>query len=172
VHLISGNHDDTQILAQIFGREADLKEGELYYEHFEQEQQIIFLDSAVGKLSNTQKSWLIDRLKQSNKPALIFIHHPPAHANLPHMDNNYPLQDRDEIRTIFINSGRLCHVFCGHYHIERIISAQNLNVFITPSCYIQISDQSEEFKIDHTVPAWRKIEIENEELRSSVVYCL
>lgn len=171
IFAIAGNHDKTDTLADVFSLGDEVKEGELFYERSIDDRQLLFLDSAVGKLSAKQKTWLKEKLSGRNDMALIFIHHPPAFANLPHMDNNYPLQDKEEVCEIMHDSGRECQVFCGHYHIERSISFPRINIFISPSCYIQISDRSEDFSVDHTIPAWRKIEIDERGFRSSVQYC-
>jgi len=62
-------------------------------------------------------------------------------------------------------------IFCGHYHVEREITFSNLHISITPSTFFQIDATQTEFKIDHSTPGYRMVEISKEgDVRSKCYY--
>jgi Icc protein len=168
--VIGGNHDSNDIIADVFECPELLKEGEIYMEETIHDLPVLFLDSAKGELSPTQKEWLNDSLQAGEGPAIVFVHHPPCHGGVPHMDQNYPLRDREAVLGILKHSNRPCHVFCGHYHVEKTLQIENVMVNITPSLFIQLSSDGPEFKIDHKIAGWRKISIKGNDVQSSVSY--
>lgn len=168
--VISGNHDDPAMMAEVFNKQADLHNGELYYSRKTGNYIIPFLDTTPGKMSENQLNWLQSCLQTIDKESIIFMHHPPMLANMPWMDARYPFQMRDAIQEILLAHPYPIHVFCGHYHIEKTVQKHNLTMNITPSCYFQIDPHSLEFKIDHYKIALREIEIEGDIIRHSVHY--
>lgn len=170
-YVIPGNHDDSVLLANSFNVSDKLHEKELYYTCNVGEKTLICMDSGIGKVSQAQKDWLKETMKSSNKePLLVFMHHPPIHGLVPHMDSGYALQDREEIMDILQASDKLVHVFCGHYHVDKIIQQGKVTVHITPSGFIQIDQRHEAFNIDHLQPGFRMIELRDNRLYSQVHY--
>ncbi|MCB0706070.1 MAG: metallophosphoesterase [Saprospiraceae bacterium] len=158
VNFLSGNHDQATILAKHLGKESFLQGTELYGRLDWEHGAVLFLDTSPGRMSQPQKDWLRNELAQSSHPRIIFMHHPPALAGLPFMDNNHPFHEARELQEIFQQAPYPCTVFCGHYHIECTIQLPNLTIFITPSIYFQIDGNYAEFQVDHTRIAYRKIE--------------
>ncbi|MBR9921078.1 MAG: metallophosphoesterase [Bacteroidetes bacterium] len=171
VSFLSGNHDDPTMLAEELGVESYLNDGELYGTLDWNGADVLFLDTSPGKMSTEQKAWLRRTLSESNRPNLIFMHHPPVLAGVPFMDQKHPFKEREELAEIFEQTARHSFVFCGHYHVECHIQLPNLSVYITPSAYFQIDRNYRDFHVDHRRIAYRWIEWEPDSvLRTGVKY--
>lgn len=168
--VIAGNHDDSGMMAEAFEKAPLLNDGELYYAKRLGKQLCLFLDSSKGAHSKNQLNWLKRQLYQYDDNVIVFMHHPPIKAGVPFMDNKYPLQDIEEIQTVFFDHRHAVNVYCGHYHVEKNLQIKNLNVHITPSCFFQIDQREEDFKVDHHQTAYRVIELNNGILSSTVRY--
>lgn len=168
--VIAGNHDDSAMLAEVFQIKHLVNEGELYFAKKIGKETVLFLDSARGQLSKKQSNWLKRQLKNVDNDVLIFMHHPPVKAGVPFMDQRYPLQYIEPLQQIFFSHPANVHVCCGHYHVEKTIRLKNLTVQITPSCFFQLDQNSVDFKVDHHRMGYREIDIEGDQLRSTVRY--
>ncbi|MGE5354726.1 MAG: metallophosphoesterase [Deltaproteobacteria bacterium] len=167
-HIIGGNHDDINTLAEVFELKDRIRDDELFYSIGED---IFFLDTIKGFCNHEQWNWFLEKISgTTNEHPVIFMHHPPFKAGVPHMDNKYSFQQSDIFEKIIVESGKQPYVFCGHYHNEITIARNGISVFITPSTYLQISSASEEFEIEHSIPAYRIIDIDNNVLKTSVKY--
>ncbi|MFN7115270.1 MAG: metallophosphoesterase [Saprospiraceae bacterium] len=168
--VISGNHDDPALMAEVFDVQQSLRQGELYFNRECAGRTVLFLDTTVASMSEKQLEWLRRQLSLMQDDAVIFMHHPPMLANMPWMDSKYPFRLTDAFQEICFAHPYPINVFCGHYHIEKTVQQHNLTMHITPSCYFQIDPHALEFKIDHYQIALREIEIEGASLRHSVHY--
>lgn len=168
--LISGNHDEPKLLAKSFEREHLLVDGKLYYQRQLQGVPYLFLDTTPGYIKGKQLEWLTDKLQQLSGRLIVFMHHPPLLAGVPHMDEQYSMQNRDEVLDLFLEYPDRIDIFCGHYHVDKTISIGNVNVFITPSCFFQMDQNSSTFAVDHFRPGFRLIEATTEYLRHTVIY--
>ncbi|MFK7936231.1 MAG: metallophosphoesterase [Saprospiraceae bacterium] len=166
----AGNHDDVAILADVFGLNAQLNNGDLFYKKRLGEQFFYFLDTSKYTLSQSQMQWFEQELSTVVEDVYLFIHHPPIYGGVPFMDIKHPLVNRDEVADLLLRSNRRIHVFCGHYHVDKVIQKGNLTVYITPSLYFQINDGYEEFQLDHRRVGFREIILEDEMLRTAVRY--
>ena len=167
--IIGGNHDDVPLMARVFGRERELRGQELYFTREMSEGRLLFLDSASGRVSEGQLEWLRKELTHP-EPSLLFIHHPVLFADVPHMDNNYALENRTAVAEMLKGAGRPLHLFCGHYHVDKVVAEGLLVQHITPSCFFQIDQFREEFQVDHDRVGFRIIDWEGERLRTTVRY--
>ena len=159
IEVIPGNHDNPQLLADVFLKNEYLQYGnEYYFSHYPEGKQIIFLDSSKGYCSKRQYSWLKNELANAEDECIIFMHHPPVKAGVPHMDFNYAFQQPEIMHNIVLESGREVHIFCGHYHVERSISYKNLHIHITPSTFFTLNGDHTGFEIEHSMPAFRIID--------------
>ncbi len=122
VYPIPGNHDDRGLIRQAFPMVAVLSpEGPLCYaiDHFPV--RLLALDSSVdgkpyGRLGEAQLAWLSERLgEDSNKPAVVMLHHPPFKTGIGHMDWSM-LRDSDALAGIIQNHPQVERVLCGHVH--------------------------------------------------------
>ena len=168
---ISGNHDDPVTMAESFGRRDLLRDGELYFVRSWQDWTVLFLDTTRGLVSESQLLWLSQHLEAAQrKELIIFMHHPPLFGGVPHMDRKYPLINRAAVQKVLFGHGRPIHVFCGHYHVDKIVHQENVTVHITPSCFFQIDQHTSAFAVDHRRPGMRIITLNGERLMSSVKY--
>lgn len=168
--LISGNHDDPAMMADVFGLEENLREDGIYYTKSISGEDILFLDTTPARMDAPQLDWLTQQLEQYQKDLIIFMHHPPMFCNVPFMDIKHAFKTRDEVQQIFFDHGHNLTIFTGHYHIEKTIRIKNLEVNITPSTFFQIGQVSEEFEVDHRRPGFRIIEKNGEQIGHTVVY--
>ncbi len=168
--IIPGNHDDAQVLAYVFPQVASQSTGELYFDHRFGGHNCLMLDTSRGYTSSQQKAWLKQRIKAANDYLLICMHHPPTLINVPHMDLKHYLHDKDETMEILRSSEVPIYIFCGHYHVEKVIHLAHLHIHVTPSCYFQLDGYIEDFKVDHKRIAYRIIELADMGIETSVHY--
>lgn len=170
VRVISGNHDDPILLAKAFSVEHCLKEGELYYMREDTPVPIFYLDTTTGAVSEKQLDWLEAEIRKCTGPLVIFMHHPPLLAGVPHMDRKYALQNREQVQEVLLSYPDTVHIYCGHYHVEKMLAYHNMMVYITPSTYFQMDQFQEQFAVDHYAIGLRVIDLLEEQIRSTVVY--
>lgn len=169
--IIPGNHDDQIILSELFNHLPLTGEAEIYYEVFIDNHQFLFLDTARGRMSDLQKSWLREKVTNSQGNRItIFMHHPPALMGVPHMDQRHALQDRDEVMKILKLTKTQKDVFCGHYHVQKSLFVDQVSIHITPSLFFQIDQLKEEFAVDHLNIAYNVITLKEDLLTTSVHY--
>jgi Icc protein len=170
VRVISGNHDESSLLAKAFGLKPFLRRKELFYLRTETPVPIFYLDTAKGRVSKQQLSWLEEEIPKCIDPIILFMHHPPLLAGVPYMDRKYALKNREDLQQILLTHSDLIHIYCGHYHVEKLLSYYNLLVHITPSTYFQMNQFQEDFAIDHHRIGFRVIDLLPNQIRSTVVY--
>lgn len=168
--LTSGNHDDPELIAEVFELNGAFKEGELYYKKSIKGHTCLFLDTTLRKVSQPQLDWLEDELEKASEKVFLFMHHPPVLGGVPYMDKNHALINREEVQNLIHSFEGEVYVFSGHYHVDKIIQKKNMTVFITPACFFQIDQHEETFKVDHYRIGFREIRWEGCALQSSVHY--
>ena len=80
--VIPGNHDDRTNLREVFELRCTRNTIDYIIDDEAMPLTLIALDSTVpgetyGQVQPDQMSWLDSRLKECNKSALLFLHHPP-----------------------------------------------------------------------------------------------
>lgn len=173
-YIISGNHDTSDMMARVFGMSALVRNGELYYHvTYDNIGDIIYLDTAVGWMSDEQYDWLVSKVKNHQGPEVIIcMHHPPVLSGSAHMEPRYFFQQSERFKTLCDNfQNKRFFILCGHYHIARTVISDNMIIFITPSTFVQIDPDSEIFRKDGERYGYRELIIENGKvLRTNVVY--
>ena len=168
--IISGNHDDPVMLAEIFGLNHCLHNKQLYFAKTIGGYPFLFLDTTSGHLSKEQLDWLQSELEQHQREIVIFMHHPPLMAGVPFMDGKHALKNQTEVQEILYQHPYPISIFTGHYHVEKNIRHGNTVVHITPSCFFQINQKEPEFKVDHYRIGFREITFENGTIMDTVRY--
>lgn len=168
--ITSGNHDVPSILAKVFDMQDKLINEELFYHLQLEEQDLIFLDTTTGKVSDQQLEWLEKKLEEIPYEFFLFMHHPPIRVGVPFMDNKHALKNMGAIQEILLNHSGNVYAFSGHYHVEKMVQLENLQLFVTPSCFFQIDQFEEQFKPDHYRIAFRDISWVDGVLRTAVHY--
>lgn len=170
VHVIAGNHDDTNLMAEAFGVMDKVESDEYYYAFSQGGFRFLFLDSGKGTCHNQQYTWLEGELKNTSEPVLVFMHHPPVYGGVPYMDKNHSFQENDKMQAVLSTYQGNIPVFCGHYHVDKFILKNNLEVHITPSCFFQIDDRFEAFQVDHHKIGYRRLHLDERGVRSTLRY--
>src|SRR6202158_2499197 len=113
---IPGNHDSRELMRAAFPRTAyAFPSGPLNQQVQIGGLDLLLLDSSVpgkphGELDAPTLQWLEATLaSSSDRPALVFLHHPPLTAGIGHMD-----------RQNLLNAAELAAVVGRHLHVQRI----------------------------------------------------
>lgn len=167
--VMAGNHDKVPHLAEVFELpNTDIVDGMLCYTRRLNGKLLIFLDSSNYSLSTEQLEWLATQ--PTEEPALLFIHHPPILCGCRFMDKDYSLRNMAETWSILADFPLVKHIFCGHYHTAKTLQYSDKMIYLTPSTSLQIDPQPIEFKVEHTIPGWRIIKWQNEQLTTFVEF--
>ena len=169
-HVIAGNHDDTILMAEAFGVMDKVVSDEYYYAFSKSGYRFLFLDTGKGTCHDQQYAWLEEELTTATEPVVIFMHHPPVYGGVPYMDNNHSFLQNEKMQAVLAKYPGNLPIFCGHYHVDKIILKNNLEVHITPSCFFQIDDRFEAFQVDHHKIAYRRLHLDEKGLRSTLRY--
>ncbi|MEQ9260422.1 MAG: phosphodiesterase [Roseovarius sp.] len=121
VHLMVGNHDDTEAFHAAFPEaprdEAGFVQGtvETPFGLF------LLLDtrlpgSSAGQYCAARRAWLRARLEESEGPVILFMHHPPFATGIGPMDA-IRLEEAEAFHEVIApHKPRIRHLFYGHLH--------------------------------------------------------
>lgn len=179
IFAISGNHDNPEMIQEFFPKQGkrsffNLENGEWEsaYSYISGKICMLFLDSHRGSMSDQQLEWLKKQVAGANAQhmkLLIFMHHPPLLAGVPHMDKNYAFSRSEDFFSIISEYNDYpVHIFCGHYHTEKTIAMQNAVISITPSTFFEIDPFQDEFNVLDVDPGFRVIDVLGTAVRSWV----
>jgi Icc protein len=143
--VISGNHDDAEMISAVFGRTLQGKE--YYYTLELAEHQLIFLDTTSGSISQPQYEWLTSVLANAARKVLLFMHHPPIKMGVPFIDVHYAFEGSEQFCSLTDQYQRQLEIFCGHYHVARQVKRNNCTISMGPSTYFELNEFKEEFGI-------------------------
>lgn len=123
VYVIPGNHDNRTNLRAAFADQGYLPEtGEfLHYAVDRHPVRLIGLDTVIegevgGRLCSARLQWLETRLsEQSERPTLVFMHHPPFATGIAFMDRP-PFGGAADLEALIRRFPRVRLVTCGHVH--------------------------------------------------------
>ena len=123
VYLVPGNHDRRENFQNAFHDYPGIPaKGHVNYVIEEFPVRIIALDTLVpghghGALPETTLDWLEATLAHhSQKPVLIFMHHPPFDAGAHDMDSIRLKDGSQRFHGIVARNRQIEHVLCGHHH--------------------------------------------------------
>ena len=168
--VIPGNHDRGASLAKTFGIDKWLIEEELFYKQVYGQETLLFLDTAIGVVSERQLEWIANEMQIIQGRVVVFMHHPPVFGGVPYMDKHHALKNRDTLLQIFTNQVNPTAIFCGHYHVDKTIQSGNVTTYITPSLFFQIDQHEADFKVDHRRVGIREIILSPTSIHSTVHY--
>lgn len=121
VHLMVGNHDDTDAFADAFPETPRDSDGFVQTGFSTPYGRFLLLDTKAsgthaGAYCATRRAWLRRALAQSNGPLALFMHHPPFKTGITAMDQ-IMLQDAEEFYDVIApHKARIRHLFFGHVH--------------------------------------------------------
>jgi len=126
VHLVAGNHDDREQLAQAFPEIASrcprLPGNPLCYASDIDRYRLVVLDSSLpavpyGGLDHAQLDWLEQTLAaEPARPTLLALHHPPFASLIARLDRMGLQRGAPELEAIVRRNPQVERVLCGHLH--------------------------------------------------------
>jgi 3',5'-cyclic AMP phosphodiesterase CpdA len=141
-----GNHDDPAALRAALARLPRFGAEWAKYGTHDQVQdlgalRLVGLDSTVpgaphGEIRDQQLAWLDSRLGEAafiGVPVVLFLHHPPFHTGIVHMDQ-MALLDAEGLGTVLDrHQGRVIRLLCGHVHRHITTQWRGVPAVIAPS---------------------------------------
>ena len=119
--LMMGNHDDTKAFAQYFPEMPRDHSGFVQSIRDTDFGRCLFLDTSLsgthaGYYCQQRIDWLKEQLDVTERPILIFMHHPPFPVGIKGMDK-IMLQDAEAFHAALEpHKHRIRHLFLGHVH--------------------------------------------------------
>ena len=165
LNLILGNHDKFEFVNKYFQKDPTRKQ--LYYKFELENCQCMFLDTSEEEVSKTQLDWLKDELIQE-KELILFIHHPILEIDTA-VDKEYPLKNREELKSILLAFKNRITVFCGHYHMNDEQKFKTIRQYTTQSMSYQLKKNASEIEVDNKIFGYRIIEIHNDKIETRII---
>lgn len=124
VFVLPGNHDNPKLMAKVFATTScfPIIDDTYQYAIDDLPFKIIALNSHAGdtelpEFNEKRLSWLEDQLGQSDKPALIAIHHPPMKTGIELIDMGGSEWFRG-LESLLSRHAQVKLVICGHCHTD------------------------------------------------------
>jgi len=125
VRLMLGNHDSRTTFSQFFPDVAVDDAGfvQSVLELPDGQGRLLFLDTnepgwSGGRYCERRLAWLEARLAEaSDRPAYIFMHHPPFGLGVPHFERICLSEPEPFVRVLKQHKAGVRHLFFGHVHI-------------------------------------------------------
>ncbi len=126
VLLLIGNHDNRENFLSVFGDNPVDENGFVQQAIDTPHARLVMLDtlngppydypvSHSGKLCEKRLEWLDMQLAKSEKPVVIFMHHPPHKTGFTGMDY-IRLGREHEFYGVLERHGKVCQIIAGHVH--------------------------------------------------------
>jgi 3',5'-cyclic AMP phosphodiesterase CpdA len=122
VYLIPGNHDLRDPLRAVFADHRYLPPGGfLQYAVDDGPVRLIALDTLTpgaphGELCDRRLDWLAARLAESDRPTILFMHHPPFECGLKEFDEARLTVGAERLAAIVQRHPNVERILCGHVH--------------------------------------------------------
>ena len=136
---VPGNHDSRELMRAAFPEQPyAAPSGPLNQTRSIAGLEVILLDSSVpgkphGELDAPTLRWLDATLKLSpQRPALLFLHHPPFQTGIWHMDRQN-LLNAGELAAVISQHPRVKLVAAGHVHRAALTTFANVAATICPA---------------------------------------
>lgn len=135
-HLLIGNHDDRATFLNAFPETQTDADGFVQQVVDLADVRLVMLDtlfgppydypaSHAGELCDKRLAWFETALTTTEKPCIVFMHHPPHETGFAAMDP-IRLQNPASFYEIAHRAGNVMHIICGHIH--RTISGTHRGV--------------------------------------------
>ena len=157
---LPGNHDDYQLMQQIFNTALVSCKKQIFLENW----QLIFLNSQIpgepgGRLSKEELLFLEDCLTGNpNHHAIIAVHHHCLETKSAWMDTMI-IENNQELLEIINQYPQTKAITTGHIHQDMDITIGGVRVLGTPSTCFQFMPKSATFSLDTTAPGYRLIKL-------------
>lgn len=154
VFMVPGNHDRRENLTKAFSDWPTIvSDGE--FVQFVVEDfpvRLIGLDTVIpgeggGRLCAKRLDFLENALAQSDRPSIIFMHHPPFECGIVHMDRIRLQEGAERLADIVRANGHVERILCGHHHrpIETLFGGTIASIApgVTHQVALDLSDDHE-----------------------------
>jgi 3',5'-cyclic-AMP phosphodiesterase len=135
---IPGNHDSRELMRAAFPQAYAFSSGPLNQRVEMRELELMLLDSSVpgkphGELDAPTLQWLEATLQSTpDRPALLFLHHPPFKTGIWHMDRQN-LLNASELAPIIARHPRVQLIAAGHVHRAALTMFAGVPTTICPA---------------------------------------
>lgn len=124
VYMVPGNHDDRAVMRSAFGNGACpvRDDGFINYVVDDYDVRLIGLDSTSagkpgGEFCLIRAAWLDEQLaSDSQKPTIIFMHHPPVKCSVPETDED-GFAGVEHLAGVVKKYDNIERILCGHIHL-------------------------------------------------------
>jgi len=122
VHVVPGNHDSRDMLRAAFPEQERLLDTEfVQYVLDNYPVRLIALDTWMpdvihGELCDARLDWLQRKLGESDRPTILFMHHPPFACGLAGMDKVRLNRGAERLAELVRANPQIERVLCGHVH--------------------------------------------------------
>lgn len=122
VYLVPGNHDRRDGLRAVFGDRPWLPDsGFVQYAIEAGPLRLLALDTLVegrghGALCEARLDWLAARLEESDRPTIVFMHHPPFDCGIEAFDALRLNEGAERLAGIVRRHPHVERILCGHVH--------------------------------------------------------
>ncbi len=161
--IIPGNHDDDDVLYEVFGRERCVNPDFVHMIPLD-EIDVFFTNTGSGQFPEDQ----LEGLNDARPDSILFTHYPTRAISDGFMDRTYPLADVAAVDRA-IAATPIRHVFCGHFHAAHT-SQGSYDLHVTPSPAFEIELNEAEIKLSPGRIPLRKITIEGRLTSSEIIY--
>ena len=162
-HVLPGNHDSLKEMQFVFGPiQFPLVINTGNWQH-------LYIDSSSGKITKQELKAIEDSISMSSN-RVVWMHHPPLHMGVPHMDRKYALKNGAELIDLLTHDGTRAHFFCGHYHVDKQFLGEKFTITTTPSLYFQIDWTKKKLAVDHHRIGFNYIELHDNFITNGVKY--
>lgn len=144
-YVIPGNHDDRTRVWEVFGGKACPSKYKDYINYVidTEEIRLIAMDSTVpqesgGQICEARASWLDKQLaKDTEKPTLIFMHHPPVKCGVIETDID-GFTGSELLANVVKKYSNIESILCGHIHTTAHTRWHGTSVSTAPSMGLQL----------------------------------
>lgn len=145
LYVVPGNHDSRDMLRAAFPEQEGLLDSEfVQYAVDEYPVRLIALDTwepnvVHGELCDARLDWLQRKLGESNRPAILFMHHPPFPCGLAGMDRVGLKRGAERLAQLVRANPQIERILCGHVHRPVQVRWAGTLASIAPSTAHQVT---------------------------------
>jgi len=174
VYPMVGNNDDRAAFLEMVDVPKTVMPGFAQYQIETDEGVVICLDthkprSSAGEFCDARLAWLQDALDESGeRPAYVFMHHPPCDVGIEPMDRIRVLQSETFTPVFAQYKNDIRHIFFGHIHRPLAGSWMTIPLSAVPSLNHQVAldftATGDAIDFSHESPAYAVVLIQPEQM--------
>ncbi len=158
---LPGNHDDFNLMQQIFCDEKINCNPVIHYNHW----QIICLNSKKhnspgGYLAETELLMLDRELnKKPELNTLLAVHHPPVKIHSEWLDTMM-IENSEQLFSVLAAYPQVKAICCGHIHQTLAENQADIQILATPSTCFQFKPLSKNYELDDANPGYQLLSLQ------------